>query len=383
MADVEQTETRVLALARKWYREADTRIRREALDGADFEALAETGFTLTGVPVAAGGLFTDLAGCIRPYARMIEALAGADPSLALVASMHPVVLGYWLGAEPHACGARWEAQRESVYASARSGAFWGTATSEPGSGGDILRTRARAVRDGAGFRFSGEKHFASGSGICGFMITTARDGEHDEPPVFVLDLREIDGSRGGPGMTLTHAWDGYGMRATQSHGWRFEDFPAQRHAAPGACVAARPLVAQLSAVLFSAVILAVVEQAVAAARKTLVARAEALRPAERTGWVAVENQGWLARQAFSGMLAAVEGGEGLRACARGKLVIAELAESTMLELGRVLGGSSYARSRPYGQWLQDVRALGFLRPPWALAVDQLFELDCLAAAGDD
>ena len=27
---------------------------------------------------------------------------------------------------------------------------------------------------------------------------------------------------------------------------------------------------------------------------------------------------------------------------------------------------------PFGQWAQDVKALGFLRPPWGLAFDQMF-----------
>src|SRR3954453_5339486 len=38
-----------------------------------------------------------------------------------------------------------------------------------------------------------------------------------------------------------------------------------------------------------------------------------------------------------------------------------------------IGGASYSRSSPFGQWSLDVRALGLLRPPWALACHQLFE----------
>lgn len=381
MQELQRVEERVLRLAQRFRGERFERQAREALDPSDFVALAEAGFTLTGVPQSEGGVFTDLGACIRSYARMLSALAAADPSLALVASMHPVVLGYWFGAEASASGLAWKRQRNEVYQSAREGHFWGTVTSEPGSGGDILQTRSTARPDGERFLLSGDKHFASGSGVCSYMITTARDEREGEPPVFVLDVRHLTRGESRDGMTLLRAWDGHGMRATQSHAWRFENYPAERHGDPAACASARLLVSELSAVLFSAVLLAVLDEAMTEARAALVKRADNLRAAERVGWVEAENRCWLAQQAFAGMLSAVESGNGLRDSARGKWVLAELLETTLLELGRVLGGGSFSRSQPYGQWLQDVRALGFLRPPWALAMDQLFALDRVAASG--
>jgi len=51
---------------------------------------------------------------------------------------------------------------------------------------------------------------------------------------------------------------------------------------------------------------------------------------------------------------------------------AQLAESCLLRLCRVLGGGTYSRRSPFGNWFEDVRALGFLRPLWALAYDGLF-----------
>jgi hypothetical protein len=54
----------------------------------------------------------------------------------------------------------------------------------------------------------------------------------------------------------------------------------------------------------------------------------------------------------------------------GKTAIAELAESALARLSRVIGGA-YSRRSPFGFWYEDVRALGFLRPPWGLAFDQL------------
>jgi hypothetical protein len=58
--------------------------------------------------------------------------------------------------------------------------------------------------------------------------------------------------------------------------------------------------------------------------------------------------------------------------------IAELAESATGRLCRLLGGGTFSRGLPFGQWHEDVRALGFLRPPWGYAFDRLFDLSCAA-----
>jgi hypothetical protein len=52
--------------------------------------------------------------------------------------------------------------------------------------------------------------------------------------------------------------------------------------------------------------------------------------------------------------------------------VAGLAEATLLRLTRVLGGGTFSARSPFAHWFEDVRALGFLRPPWGLAHDSLF-----------
>ena len=44
--------------------------------------------------------------------------------------------------------ATWNEQRDAVCATAADGLQWGTITSEPGSGGDVARTKTLAVADG-------------------------------------------------------------------------------------------------------------------------------------------------------------------------------------------------------------------------------------------
>ena len=145
--------------------------------------------------------------------------------------------------------------------------WFGTITSEPGSGGDVRGQRRRFAADG-GYRLTGQKHFGSGSGITSFMLTTALPEGEDEPDWFFLDVRGVpwDGSRG---VRLVAEWDGHGMAATQSHGMAYEEFPATRVAWPGNWRAIADAAGPFVGLLFTAVVLGVVETAMSAARNTL------------------------------------------------------------------------------------------------------------------
>ena len=187
----------VADIAEEWRANRPERQARRSLDPADFARLAKAGFLHVAVPEESGGLWRSVAETTRPICETLRTIAAADPSVALVASMHPAVLGFWL-ARPDEARPHWTEQRAAVFATAAEGAQWGTITSEPGSGGDILRTKAQATPDGssdgpvpgAAYRISGDKHFGSGSGVTSFMITTAvADGE-DEPALFALDVRD-------------------------------------------------------------------------------------------------------------------------------------------------------------------------------------------------
>jgi alkylation response protein AidB-like acyl-CoA dehydrogenase len=221
---------------------------------------------------------------------------------------------------------------------------------------------------------SGAKHFGSGSGITSFMITTARAEGESEADWFYLDVRDVpwDGSRG---VQLIGEWDGHGMGATQSHAFAFERFAATRIAWPGNLLVVSGVAGAFVSTLFSAVIVGVVETAITQARDALRKRSGELRAYERIEWVRAENEAWLIAQAFEGMRRAVEarGSAAVLDALRGKECIAELAESLTARLCKVLGGGTFHRASPFGSHFEDVRALGFLRPPWGLAFDQLFE----------
>jgi hypothetical protein len=111
------------------------------------------------------------------------------------------------------------------------------------------------------------------------------------------------------------------------------------------------------------------------ARQQLEKRSTALGAYEQVEWTRAEMEGWLIQQAYEGMVGAVEqkGSGALREVLLGKTAIADLAEACLGRLCRVMGGGTYARRSPFGFWFQDVRALGFLRPPWGLVYSQLFQ----------
>jgi alkylation response protein AidB-like acyl-CoA dehydrogenase len=366
-------------LADQWRLQRVERQARRHLDPDDFARLADAGFLLVGVPEAMGGLWRSVAETTRPICDVLRTLAAADPSVALVASMHPSVLAFWL-APPDPGSAAWTQQREAICATAAGGLQWGTITSEPGSGGDMLRTKSLAEPDdsagsipGTNYRVTGDKHFGSGSGVTSYMITTAVPAGEEAPTIFVLDVRDRawDGSTG---MRLTAEWDGAGMAATQSHAMRLESCPATRVAwdrpVQELAAAAGPLISST----FTAVVLGVLDEAVTTAKQQLEPKRDALRAYEQVEWARAEMEHWLAVQAFEGGLRAVEAGDrALPSALRAKEAVAELAESSLRRITRVVGGGTFSRRSPFASWFEDVRALGFLRPPWGLAYDGLFD----------
>ena len=205
------------------------------------------------------------------------------------------------------------------------------------------------------------------------MITTAVAEGESEPDLFFMDVRGVPWD-GSAGVTLVAPWDGHGMIATQSHAMRFENFPATRCGWPGNIRALAQGANGFIGCAFTAVIVGIVETALEAARQQLEKRHASLNAFEQVEWTRAEMEGWLIQQAYAGMLRAVENNSpaALREVLTGKTAVAELAETCVGRLCKVMGGGSYARRSPFGFWQQDVRALGFLRPPWMLAYEQLF-----------
>jgi hypothetical protein len=165
-----------------------------------------------------------------------------------------------------------------------------------------------------------------------------------------------------------------GMAATQSHAMRLAGAPAVRLAWNGELDVITRAAGPLIASLFTSVILGVLDEAVSTARAQLAKKTD-MRAYEQVEWARAEQDHWVAVQAYEGALRAVAGDDPDRArhaALRAKEAVADLAEQTMLRLTRVLGGGTFSGRSPFAHWFEDVRALGFLRPPWGLAYDNLF-----------
>ncbi|MBA3286681.1 MAG: hypothetical protein H0U21_01475 [Acidimicrobiia bacterium] len=367
-------------IASAWRTDRAARQQRRHLERADFDRLRDAGLLLAVLPVEAGGLWQGMESSFRPLCEIYRLLASGDPSVALVSSMHPAVIAFWL-ATPGSGRPDWEEQRQAVFSSAAAGDQWGTITSEPGSGGDISRSRAVATPTDASpfmvgrpYGVTGDKHFGSGSGITDRMITTAIPQGQSDPTIFVLDVRDRPWD-GSAGLTLAAEWDGMGMAATQSHAMRLEEAPAVRLAWDGPLEPITRAAGPYIASLFTAVILGIVDEAIAVARAQLGGKADQLRAFEHVEWARAEQDHWVSVQVYEGGLRAAQGGDllaALHGTLRAKQAVADLAEGTLRRLTRVLGGGTFSRRSPFSHWFEDVRALGFLRPPWGLAYDSLF-----------
>lgn len=375
--DIETVQAQVENVARDFAAQRPMRQLRRSLDPDDFKRLADAGFTAIGAPAAMGGLWVDMQTSVRPACDLVRTIARGDPSVALVAAMHPAVISFWLcmGEAPPQHRDAWAAQSRLISETALAGTWWGTITSEPGSGGDVARTKSTATKDGnGGYRLSGQKHFGSGSGASTYMITSALPEGETEADWFYLDVGGAawDGSTG---MKLVAEWDGHGMVGTQSHAFEFTNYPVTRIAWPGNLTGFAGAAGPMIATLFTSVIVGVTQEAFERARDQIRRRQDSLNAYERTEWVRVESEMWQIKAAAEAGLRAVEtkgAGAGLDVL-HAKTAIAELAESLTGRICRIIGGGTFNRTSPFGAAFEDVRALGFLRPPWGLAYDQLWQ----------
>ncbi|WP_207539689.1 acyl-CoA dehydrogenase family protein [Sabulicella rubraurantiaca] len=383
MKDAEEFLNRTRQYASELAAQRAERQSRRALDPPDFSRLREIGFLHASVPVEHGGWWEGTSGSIRTLSEAFRLLGSADPSIALSASMHPGVLAFWRDTPPpadDAGGRAWAAQKREISASTLEGHWWGTITSEPGSGSDISKTRATARRDPAspaGWLLTGEKHFGSGSGVTSFMITSARPEGEIDPSWFFMRVKGAPWD-GTTGMALRARWDGQGMAATDSHGFVFENFPATRYAWPGHWREILEGPGGSVAMVQVAVIVGIVDAAMDYMRTQLRARgapSEPLLPFEKIEWVIAHREAWLVQQAFeAGLRILEEKGRARFDTSMAKSNIATLSEMLLGRLCRVAGGGAYSRRSPLGHWFEDVRAMGYLRPPWALAFEALYNL---------
>jgi hypothetical protein len=176
------------------------------------------------------------------------------------------------------------------------------------------------------------------------------------------------------------------MAATNSHAYTFKDCPATRMAWPGSWRDVMNATGGAGVMANAAPFVGIIDAAMQHMREEFARRnqrPEDFRAFERIEWATAHRETWLLYQAYNGALLAIERkGRAIQEALLAKMSIAVLAESILTRLCRIAGGGAYARHSPLGFWFEDVRALGFLRPPWSLAYEGLLSLNSLGEPGE-
>ncbi len=344
----------------------------EALDPERYPAESVAELVALGVfsapfPAALGGRGLSLAASVA----VVEALAEASPSLALLAAM-PVGLAGVLGAVepivPEALRAAFRRQVGDVAADYRAGRIYAACNSERGAGGDIAATRTVAVRDEhGGHRLTGDKILASFGQHASVFFSTAKLAEGGVE-IFLVDTST-------PGVTVRSDWDGFGMRGTESHSVRYQEAAARALLGyPGFLDAAQPL--SWWWCLFAAIPLGCAASMIrtlgtpAPSSPALRLRlSEALMRYEAARAYLLETAGRWRPGADAPRRARI---------LRTKTHVTQEATRIAADLFALSGGRHYTRSGPMARTLADTFAGTALRPPLPLGLDLLvdgFSLD--------
>jgi alkylation response protein AidB-like acyl-CoA dehydrogenase len=202
---------KAVQLAAGFAERAATHDRAGSFPFANFQELSDAGLLALTVPTALGGGGADL----REAADVVNVIARADPSTALVLSMH-YIQHLIIARSP-----RWPAHlarrlaRESVDGLALINALRVEPDLGSPSRGGVPATIAR--RTETGWRLSGRKIYSTGSPILKWYAVWAKT---DEPEVRVgLFLVPA----GLPGTRIVETWDHIGLRASGSHDVVFDD----------------------------------------------------------------------------------------------------------------------------------------------------------------
>ena len=177
----------------------------------NFAELSQAGLLSLSVPAALGGA----GACARTIARVLRVLGKADPSTALVLSMH--YIQHFVMAR----SAQWPAHlvrklaRESVEGVALINAL--RVEPELGSPARGGLPAAIARRTATGWRLTGRKIYSTGAPILKWYAVWART---DEPDTRVGSFLVPAGL---PGTRIVETWDHLGLRASGSHDVVFED----------------------------------------------------------------------------------------------------------------------------------------------------------------
>jgi alkylation response protein AidB-like acyl-CoA dehydrogenase len=303
---------------------------------------------------------------------LVESLATASPSVALIASMPLGLAGVFsipAEAVPETHRGTWSDQVERVAAAYRAGEHFAACNSERGAGGSLAATQCVATRgaDGA-FRISGDKILASGGRFAQHFFSTAKVTQEDVPGAGIVEFFFL--RSGAPGVEILSDWGGFGMRSTESQTVRYSDAVASELMGfPNFIEAVQPL--HYWFCLFAAVPLGCAGGMI----KTLASPAPAspalrLRFTEAT--MRYESLRAYLRETAAGWRPGSSASWRMRVL-RTKTFVSQESTKLAAELFALSGGRHYRRTGSVARSLADSFAGTALRPPLPLALDTLVE----------
>ncbi|MDQ2644536.1 MAG: acyl-CoA/acyl-ACP dehydrogenase [Myxococcota bacterium] len=347
----------------------------EEYPGDSIQALFEAGVIPGPFSKEAGGRGLGLSDAVRA----VEAIAAVSPSVALIASMPLGLAGVIAAAgevAPDAQRAAFREQTARVAADYRQRRLYAACNSEKGAGGSLAATQTHAARQADGsFAVTGEKILASGGCNAATFFSTAKVSADELPDAGVVELFFVD--LASEGVEVLDDWDGFGMRATESHTVRYSGARAREMLGfPNFLSLVQPL--EYWFCLFAAIPLGCAKGVLRAtaspapqspalklrlseatmryeaARAYLLETAERFRPAAGPGYAA--------------------------RVLRTKTYVSQEATRLCAELFALSGGRNFRRTSPVARLLADSFAGTSLRPPLALSLDRLVESFSLGEA---
>jgi alkylation response protein AidB-like acyl-CoA dehydrogenase len=308
----------------------------------------------------------------REATAAVELIARSSPSTALVVAM-PLGLAGILATGPEAAPERyrtaWSDQIDAVAAHYRDGKLYAACNSEKGAGGSLLSIKTVAERGADGkMHLTGEKILASSGRFADNFFSTARVDPAQIKGAGAVELFFV--ATDAPGVEILSDWDGFGMRSTESQTVRYTAAPADGMMGfPGFLAAVQPL--QYWFCLFAAIPLGCAA-AMLDALGTPAPQSPALRLRLSDVQMRIE-----ALRAYlldtAGQWRAGAPAEYQALVLRTKTYVSQEATKLCAELFALSGGRHYTRSGALARLLADSFAGTALRPPLALALDQLVE----------
>jgi alkylation response protein AidB-like acyl-CoA dehydrogenase len=307
---------------------------------------------------------------VREAVEIIEAVAEACPSTALLASMPLGLAGGLATAAPLAPPSHRDAmdrQIEQIAADYGAGKIYAACNSEKGAGGSLDATKTVARKDTSGaFALTGEKILASFGQHADVFFSTAKVAPDALPGCGIVEFFFVPSS--ATGVHLLDDWNGFGMRGTESHTVRYESARASAPVGfPGYIDRARPL--EYWFCLFAAVPLGC-----AASMLRALGSPSPSSPALRLRLAEAQMRYEAARAYLLDTAARHRPGADAAQRARvlrTKTFVSQEATRLCADLFALSGGRHYVRGGRLSGTMADVFAGTALRPPLALALESL------------